>query len=99
MSSENFSTEISIDPHKLNRFYTGYTKNLGLRMEFHQNAESHKFTAKADDWQLFLKIECHSKKQALSIESHIKMMKSSRYIKNLKIYPDIISRLLLKYDC
>ncbi len=66
-------------------------------MEFHKNAESHKFTANAEDWELFLKIECGSKSQGLNIEKHIKKMKSKIYIENLIKYPDIILRLKEKY--
>ena len=82
---------------KLNRFYTGYTSNFDSRMEFHRNAESHKFTANAEDWELYLKIECENKSQALSIEKHIKNMKSKTYIENLIKYPDIILKLKEKY--
>ena len=57
---------------KLNRFYTGETANFDMRLEFHRNAPAHKFTAKAKDWTLFLKFECDSKKQAVTIEKHIK---------------------------
>ncbi len=81
----------------MDRFYTGYTANIEQRLEFHQNALSHKFTAKADDWKLFLGIACETKKQALSIEAHIKRMKSSTYIKNMEKYPEMREKLLEKY--
>jgi putative endonuclease len=86
---------------KLNRFYTGYTSNLTTRMDFHRNAPNNKFTAKADDWELFYTIDCDCKKQALAIEKYIKRMKSSKYIRNLIIYPEITQKLLLKFapDC
>jgi putative endonuclease len=82
---------------KLNRFYIGFTSDFDVRMEFHKNAESHKFTANAQDWELFLKIECENKTQGLAIEKHIKKMKSKTYVENLIKYPDIISRLKEKY--
>jgi len=82
---------------KLNRFYTGYTGDLDLRMNFHENAESYKYTAKANDWELFFTIECENKTQALNIEKHIKSMKSKVYIQNLIKYPDISKKLLGKY--
>ena len=81
----------------LNRFYTGSSSNFELRKTFHDNPEARKFTARAKDWELFLKIDCDSKQQAISIEKHIKNMKSSKYIKNLVIYPEIIQRLKEKY--
>ena len=82
---------------KLNRFYIGFTSDFEIRMEFHKNAESNKFTANAKDWQLFLKIPCENKTQALNIEKHIKKMKSKTYIENLIKYPDIIFKLKEKY--
>ncbi|MFD0932453.1 GIY-YIG nuclease family protein [Psychroflexus salinarum] len=83
---------------KLNRFYIGYTSNIDQRLEFHQQAESHKFTSNANDWELFLKVECESKTQALAVENHIKRMKSKVYIQNLKIYPEMRIKLLDKYN-
>ena len=82
---------------ELNRFYTEFTSNLDVRMEFHHNPEVSKFTAKANDWVLFDEIECESKIQALSIEKHIKSMKSKAYIKNLKQYSEMKEKLKLKY--
>jgi putative endonuclease len=82
---------------KLNRFYIGFTSDFDIRLEFHKNAESHKFTANAADWKLFLKISCENKTQGLNIEKHIKKMKSKTYIENLIKYPDIILKLQDKY--
>ena len=56
-----------------------------------------KFTAKADDWEVFLSIQCQSITQARRIEKHIKRMKSRKYIRNLKIYPEIIDKLKAQY--
>ena len=82
----------------LDRFYIGFTSNLNQRMEFHLHPEeSRKFTSKAKDWELFFKIYCETKNQALEIEQHIKKMKSKIYIVNLVQYPDIIIKLLEKY--
>lgn len=53
----------------------------------------HRFTAKANDWELFICIECDSFKLATAIERHIKKMKSSTYIKNLKLYPEMIDKV------
>ena len=83
---------------KLNRFYIGYTSDFETRLEFHKNAELHKFTANADDWKVFLKIICKNKTQGLNIEKHIKKMKSKTYIENLVKYPDIILKLKEKYN-
>ena len=56
-----------------------------------------KYTAKADDWKLYLDIECESIAQARGIEKHIKRMKSSKYIRNLTTYPEIIDKLKAQY--
>jgi len=83
---------------KLNRYYIGYTSNFDLRLEFHKNAPSNKFTSNANDWTLFLNFNCTNKTQALLIEKHIKSMKSKTYIENLIRYPEIIDKLLTRYD-
>jgi putative endonuclease len=83
---------------KLNRFYIGYTSNFDLRFDFHLNSNNQgNFTSKADDWTIYLKIECQSKPQALALEKHIKKMKSKMYIQNLILYPEIVNKLLEKY--
>ena len=85
---------------KLNRYYIGYTANLETRLEFHKNAKPNKFTYNANDWELQLKIDCQSQAQAIAIESHIKKMKSKKYIENLKTYPEMIVKLLKQFsDC
>ena len=85
---------------KLSRFYIGYTSNLETRLEFHHNAMQDKFTYNADDWQLYLKIECETQNQAKAIENHMKKMKSSRYIESLNKYPEMICKLLERFsDC
>ena len=83
--------------NKLNRYYIGYTADFETRLEFHKNAASEKFTAKADDWDVFLIFDCQSKSQALQIEKHIKNMKSKTYIENLAKYPEMILKLKDKY--
>ena len=85
---------------KLNRFYTGSSELAASeRLELHLNKYygNNKFSAKADDWKLFLAIDCSNKPQALAIEKHIKKMKSSKYITNLKQYPEMIAKLLDTY--
>ncbi|MGB5941902.1 MAG: GIY-YIG nuclease family protein, partial [Leeuwenhoekiella sp.] len=84
---------------KLDRFYTGETADFNTRLKFHREAPAHKFTAKAKDWELFLKFQCDCKPQALQIEGHIKKMKSKTYIRNLLKYPEIIDKLKNKYPC
>jgi putative endonuclease len=83
---------------KLSKHYIGFTENLNERLLFHSDdIQTRKFTFKADDWVVKFQINCESKNQALSIEKHIKAMKSSLYIENLIQYPEMIKKLLDKY--
>ena len=80
----------------LNRFYIGVCHDdLEERIKKHNEHSygSNRFTAKANDWELFLKIDCENFKEAVKIEKHIKSMKSSQYIKNLAQYPEMIKKL------
>ena len=80
----------------LDRYYVGSTiLNVQDRLERHlsQFYGNKKFTAKANDWVVFMVIECSTIEQARKIESHIKKMKSKKYIRNLKDYPEIIEKL------
>ena len=82
----------------LNRYYTGSCNELGGRIEQHISKHFRKsFTAKSDDWNLFFLNNNLQYQQARLIESHIKRMKSRKYIENLKKYPDIMERLIHKY--
>jgi putative endonuclease len=86
---------------KLNRHYIGVCHDdLQLRIVKHNSHEygEHRFTAKASDWELIIRIECDSFSQARKIESHIKKMKSGVYIKNLTKYQDMILKLKEKYS-
>lgn len=86
---------------KINRFYVGVIQNdLNTRIQKHNEHSygNHRFTAKANDWKLFLFMECDFFKQAARIEKHIKNMKSSVYIQNMKKYPEMIEKLKEKYQ-
>ena len=82
---------------KLSRYYIGYSSDLSVRLIFHENSESRKFTYNANDWKFYYKIDCTSKRQGESIELHIKRMKSKIYIENLLKYPEITTKLLERY--
>ena len=83
---------------KLDKHYIGFTENFDQRIEFHLNEnKSKKFTYKADDWKLVFSLICQTKSQGLSIEKHIKLMKSKVYIQNLIRYSEISLKLLEKY--
>ena len=49
----------------------------------------HKFTAKADDWELFLFIPADDYAHAIRIERKIKAMKSAKFIIKLKENNDL----------
>ena len=95
----NYSVYI-LHSKSLDRFYIGMSNDLNVRLDFHLNPnETRKFTAKAKDWTLFIAIDNLSKNKALKIEKHIKKMKSKIYIQNLLKYPEIIEKLIIKFDC
>ncbi len=82
----------------LNRYYIGSCKDLSYRIDQHINKDfTNAFTAKVQDWTLYFCIDELEYKQARMIEQHIKKMKSSTYVKNLKQYPEIIKKLIEKY--
>ena len=83
-----------------NKFYIGSTQvKVEERLYKHNTSFYGKhFTSASNDWQIFMVIECVSYKQARKIEIHIKKMKSKKYIKNLGSYPQMIQKLLEKYN-
>ena len=85
---------------KLKSHYIGASHDdLQTRIVKHNSHEygDHRYTAKADDWQLVLSIESETYSQAIRIEKHIKNMKSSVYIGNLIKYPEMVLKLKEKY--
>ena len=56
------------------------------------------FTANDDSWQLFFEISNLNYHQARKIETHVKSMKSSKYILNIIKYPEMIEKLKEKYS-
>jgi putative endonuclease len=85
--------------NQLDTYYTGFCQeDFESRLQKHCNGfYDNSYTKKTNDWQLFLLIECQSKKQALQIEKHIKKMKSKVYIKNLALFPEMIHKLKTKF--
>tara|TARA_R110002050_G_scaffold299089_1_gene463800 strand:- start:33246 stop:33533 length:288 start_codon:yes stop_codon:yes gene_type:complete len=82
---------------KLNRFYIGSTTDINQRLINHNNHHHGKntFTAKANDWTIFLFIPTPNYPQANRIELLIKKKKSAIFIQNLKKYPELIKKLLV----
>lgn len=82
-----------------NRFYTGSCLNLSVRLVEHQDKKfKDSFTAKVDDWELFLTIDDLKYQQARLIETHIKRMKSKVYIMNLKRYPEMVQKPIIRFS-
>ncbi len=82
------------------QYYIGSTHGEFVkRLDQHQTEYygSNHFTSGTKDWEELLVISCASFSQARKIENHIKRMKSRVYIKNLKAYPEMIIKLLVKY--
>ena len=83
---------------KLNQFYIGEAVDIEERIKEHNSGfYKNAFTSKGSDWRLFLKIICKDRVQARKIETHIKSMKSKKYINDLKAYPEIIDKLKQRY--
>ena len=83
----------------LSKFYTGACQDsLKDRIAKHNNHSygNHKFTSSANDWELFLRIDTVDYAHAIRLERKIKSMKSSKYIQNLKKYPELIEKIRLE---
>jgi putative endonuclease len=79
--------------------YIGSCLNLMERLEEHKSKLYSKcFTSKDSSWKLFFEIPDLAYQQARNIESHIKRMKSSNYILNIVMYPEMIEKLKEKYS-
>jgi putative endonuclease len=80
------------------KFYIGGTNDQVQRLNYHLNKVFPKsFTAKYNDWELFFLIETSDITIARKVEAPIKKMKSKTYLTNLKKYPEMSHKLLLKY--
>ncbi|MCO6496030.1 MAG: GIY-YIG nuclease family protein, partial [Chitinophagaceae bacterium] len=80
---------------KLDKFYTGFTQESVEERVIKHNSSSYgvRYTSGTNDWEIFLIIECATISQALKVEKHIKRMKSKKYIRDLKTYPEMVERL------
>jgi putative endonuclease len=54
---------------------------------------NHRFTSAASDWTLFFEIPAQDYAHAIRMERKIKSMKSSKYIRNLKQYPELVNKI------
>ena len=84
---------------KIGKFYIGACQDsLDKRIEKHNNSAygNHRFTSQTDDWKLFLKINTIDYSHAIRLERKIKSMKSSKYIQNLKKYPELVEKIFIE---
>jgi len=82
------------------RYYVGETTDLNKRLKYHNDPMLNTNSTKSSmPWEYLIKIKCKNRRQALKIERHIKKMKSRRYIENLCKYPEMVEKLLIKYNC
>ncbi len=84
---------------KLNKFYVGVTTDdIHVRITKHNESQygNHRYTSTADDWELYLDIVVEDFAHAVRMERKIKSMKSSKYIQNLKKYPELLEKIRLE---
>lgn len=80
----------------LDKFYIGSCQeSLSGRIEKHNSGYygGKSLTSQVNDWELFLKIQTEDFSHAVRLERKIKRMKSSVYIRNLKNYPELVSKI------
>jgi putative endonuclease len=65
--------------NKLDRYYVGYTENVEVRLQQHNDGISD-YTASADDWQLKYKELFPAREGTMKREREIKKKKSRKYI-------------------
>jgi len=86
---------------KFNRFYIGSTQlssEQRLQLHLSKSYGNTKFTAKADDWELFMEIPCNSISCARKVEIHLKKMRNSKYYLWLSQNPDSVERIKEKFS-
>ena len=84
----------------IDKFYIGSTSlEPSDRLAFHlsQKYGGTKYTALANDWQVYFQHLCNDISQARQIEAHIKKMKSRKYLSDLKRFPEMITKLLKRF--
>jgi putative endonuclease len=94
------ATVYIIFSESIKKFYIGYTVDtVQIRLEKHNSAYyDNKYTSIGIPWIQFLEIQCKSVSQAIKVEKHIKEMKSKVYIQNLKKYPELVQKLIERFN-
>jgi putative endonuclease len=71
---------------------------LEFRFQEHINKTfKGRYTTKYEDWELYLEIRELEYQQARNIEKHIKILKSKKYIRDLRKYEELRNKLIEKY--
>lgn len=98
MSEKNYCVYIIYSP-KLNRNYVGTSDAFERRLQEHNaGLYGDAFTAKGIPWQEKLVISELTSRQAYAMETHIKSMKSTKYIENLLKYPELVDKLRKRFE-
>src|SRR5690606_6049744 len=86
--------------NSLNRFYTGISRELNERILKHNDHSysNNRLTAKGNDGEVFLAIECTCRSIARKIALPITGMKNSSYIRNWRKDPALIATLKARYS-
>ncbi|WP_179004822.1 GIY-YIG nuclease family protein [Winogradskyella forsetii] len=81
----------------LDKFYTGESASVELRLILHNNHHFKKaFTNAAIDWEIVLNYSCKTKNDAVYLERFVKRMKSKKFILKLVNDNDILTDILNK---
>jgi putative endonuclease len=93
------STVYILYSSSLDSFYIGSCLCLEQRLQQHKEKKfKNAFTTSANDWVLFLAVSVLHYGQARKIEMHIKKMKSKTYINNLSLYPELVLKLIKRFE-
>lgn len=81
----------------INKYYIGSCLDLELRLQEHISNKHKGFTTRAKDWEIFFELTNLEYQQARSTEKHIKSMKSTTYLVNIKKHKEIAQKLIQKF--
>ena len=81
-----------------NRYYVGSTIDVHGRLDQHNlHYYSGASTRIADDWHLYLSVECETKSQALKLEKFIKKMRNREFYMRMKNDEELRKSLLHRF--
>jgi putative endonuclease len=72
---------------KINKYYTGHTKDLERRIEEHNRGKTI-FMHRGIPWKLIYSASFSSRSEAINLEKSIKKRGASRFLKDQGIYID-----------